>query len=81
MSSLARLHGCVKSRDDGTTTKIYHRIRNVKNVERNEKRERRKKKTHVLYVRTYTEGRSEEKRSGKRGGVRDSCASSKAAGR
>lgn len=33
---------------DGTTTKIYHRIRNVKNAERNEKRERKgEKKTRV----------------------------------
>jgi len=53
----------------GTTTKIYHRIRNVKNAERNEKREGRKKNTRT-YVRTYTEARAkvEAERSGKRGG-------------
>lgn len=66
----------------GTTTKIYHRIRNVKNAERNEKREGRKKK-HT-YVRTYVhrgarEGRSGAEREERR--TRDSCASSKAAGR
>lgn len=69
---------------DGTTMKIYHRIRNVKNAERNEKRWGRKRKggkrTHA-YIHTYKRKRRESGAEREERRTRDSCASSKAAGR
>lgn len=82
VSAFTRLRA---SNFDGTTMKIYHRIRNVKNAERNEKKvgkeeEGGKKRTHG-YIHTYKRKRRESGAEREERRTRDSCASSKAAGR